>query len=187
MPVNRLSLVVGVLLTSLLTGTANAQSNAYVLGAIGNTNADASFGFLNRLDDDGSSFKLGVGYAFTPNVAVEAAYQDFGSHDGETDCPPGFACLVIPVSARADLTGISVAVVGSLPLSDMLSAYGKVGFISWDVEFEGFSSAFDTSGEDLLYGAGLKLSLNDSWKLFAEYEQTDLDLGTAEIGVSFHF
>ncbi|MDH3621786.1 MAG: porin family protein, partial [Gammaproteobacteria bacterium] len=149
--------------------------------------ADASFGFLNRLDDDNSSFKLGAGYAFTPNIALEVAYQEFGSHDGETDCPPGFACLVIPVAARADVTGISLAVVGSLPLSDKFSAYGKIGLISWDVEFEGFSSAFDTSGEDLLYGAGLKLSLNDSWKLFAEYEQTDLDLGTAEIGVSFHF
>lgn len=187
MPVNRLSLAFGVLLTTLLAVPANAQSNAYIFAAIGNTNADASFGLLNRLDDDGSSFKLGAGYAFTSNIAVEVAFQDFGSHDGETDCPPGFACLVIPVSARADLTGTSLAVVGTVPISDKFSAYGKIGLISWDVEFEGFSSAFDTSGEDLLYGVGLKWSVNDRWKVFAAYERAELDLGTAEVGVSLHF
>ena len=187
MPVNRLSLVSGLLLTTLFAGTATAQSNAYVFGAIGNANSDVALGGLNRVDDDNSSYKLGAGYAFRPNLSLEFAYQDFDRHSGETDCPPGFACLVIPVAARADLTGVSLAVVGSVPLSDKFSAYGKLGIFSWDVEFEGFSSPFDDSGEDLLYGVGLRWSVDERWKVFAEYERVELDLDTALIGVSFHF
>lgn len=187
MSVNRLSLVFGVLFTTFLAGTAAAQSNAYVFGAIGDASSDVALGGLNRVDDDNNSLKVGLGYAFLPNMSVELAYQDFSRHDGETDCPPGFACLVIPVSARADLTGISLAAVGSVPLSDSLSVYGKIGIFSWDVEFEGISSAFDDSGEDLLYGAGLKWSIDDRWSIFGEYEGVDLDLDIIQIGVSLNF
>ena len=187
MPVNRLSLVSGLLLAAFFASTATAQSNAYVFGAIGNTNTDVALGVLNRVDDDNSSYKLGAGYAITPNVSLEFAYQDFDRHNGQTDCPPDFACLVIPVAARADLTAFSLAVLGSVPLSDRFSAYGKLGVFSWDVEFEGFSSPFDDSGEDLLYGVGLKWSIDDSWKVFAEYERVELDLDSAQVGVSFYF
>lgn len=187
MSFSRISLVAGVLLTTMLSGTAAAQGKFHVFGALGNASSDVALGGLNHVDDDSNSLKLGAGYAFTTNVSVELAYQDFNRHDGETDCPPGFACLVIPVSARADLTGVSLAVVGDVPLTDRLSGYGKIGFFSWDVKFEGISSAFDDSGEDLLYGAGLKWRIDDRWKVFAEYERIELDLDTAQIGVSYDF
>ena len=187
MLINRLSIVAGVLILALFSDTAVAQSGFYVYGAFGNTDTDVSLGGLNRVDDDNSSFALGAGYELTRNISLEGAYLDFGSHDGETDCPPGITCLVIPVSAQADLTGISLSLIGSIPLTDSLDVYGKVGFVSWDVDFEGISSAFDTSGEDLLYGAGLRWSIDDHWKVFAEYGRVELDLDTASIGVSYHF
>lgn len=187
MLINRISFVAGILLSAVLSSTAAAQDNLYVFGALGSTNSNVALGGLNRVDDDNTSYSVGAGYAFTTNLSLEVAYQDFGRHDGETDCPPGFACLVIPVSARADLTGVSLAVVGSADLTDRLSAYGKIGFFSWDVEFEGFSSAFDDSGEDVLYGVGLKWSIDDRWKVFAEYERVELDVDTARIGVGYHF
>jgi len=187
MSLTRISLVAGVLLTTMLSGTAAAQGNFYVFGALGNTDSDVALGGLNRVDDDNSSYALGAGYVFTPNLSLEVAYQDFSDHDGQTDCPPGFACLVIPVVAQADVAGISLALVGSVPLTDRLGAYGKVGFISWDVEYDGISSAFDDSSEDLLYAAGVNWSINDRWKVFAEYQRVELDLDTAAVGVSFHF
>jgi hypothetical protein len=57
--------------------------------------------------------------------------------------------------------GISLSLIGSVPLTDSLDVYGKFGFISWDIGFNGFYSAFDNSGEDLLYGAGLRWSIDD--------------------------
>ncbi len=187
MLINRLSIVAGVLVLAVFSDTASAQSDFYVFGAFGNTNSDVALGGLNLLDDDNSSYTLGAGYVVSPNFSLEAAYQDFGSHDGETDCPPDITCLIIPVSAQADLTGISLSLIGSIPLTDSLDVYGKVGFASWDVEFKGFSSAFDDSGEDLLYGAGLRWSIDDHWKVFAEYGKVELDFDTASIGVSYHF
>ncbi len=137
MLINRLSTVAGVLVLALFSNNAVAQSDFYIFGAFGNTNSDVALGGLNRIDDDNSSYALGAGYVVTGNFSLEGAYQDFGSHHGETDCPPGFACLVIPLSAQADLTGISLSLIGSIPLTDSLDVYGKVGFVSWDVDFEG--------------------------------------------------
>ena len=185
--INKLSITAGALLLVLFSENAVAQSGFYIFGAFGNTNSDVALGGLNRVDDDNNSYALGAGYAFTPNVSLEGAYQEFGSHNGETDCPPGVTCLVVPLSAQADLTGISLSLVGSIPLTDKLDVYGKIGFVSWDIEFKGISSAFDTSGEDLQYGAGLRWSIDDHWKAFAEYGKVELDFDTASIGVSYHF
>ncbi len=187
MLINRLSTVVGILVLALFSNNVVAQSDFYIFGAFGNTNSDVTLGGENRAYDDKSSYALGAGYAVTRNFSLEAAYQDLGSHNGETDCPPGFTCLVIPVPARAELTGISLSLIGSIPLTDRLDVYGRVGLISWDIDFDGISSAFDASGEDLLYGAGVRGSIDDHWEVFAEYRRVELDFDTAGIGVSYRF
>lgn len=177
----------GMLLVTAYSGSAAAANEFYVFGAIGNTDSTVFLGGQNRIGDDGTRWTLGAGYEFSSNFSVQASYADFGSHYGETDCPPGFACLVIPVPTEADLTGIALSLTGNLPLTDYLDAYGKIGVLSWDLEFDGISAAFDTSGEDLLYGAGLRWSVDNHWDLFAEYERVDLDIDTASIGVSYSF
>jgi len=179
--------VAGGLVLALLCHVTVAEGNFYVHGSFGNSNTDISLGGPNRVDDDNTSYTFGAGYAFNPNVSLEAAYRNSGSHNGETDCPPGFACLVIPVSTQADLTSISLSLIGSIPLTDRLDVFGKVGLASWNVDFEGISAAFDDSGEDLLYGTGLRWSIDDRWKVFAEYEKLDLDSDTAAIGMNFYF
>ncbi len=179
----------GALALALLSENAVAQSSFYVFGAFGNTDSDVALGGLNRVDDDNSSYALGAGYAFTRNVSLEGAYQDFGSHNGETDCPPDFACvaLVVPLLTKADLTAYSLSVIGSIPLTDTLDVFAQVGIASWDVNYKGISSVFDTSGEDLLYGAGLRWTIVDNWKFLVEYKKVDLGFDTAGIGVSYHF
>jgi OOP family OmpA-OmpF porin len=185
--IKKLPIVAIGLVLALFCDTTVAQSNFYVHGSFSNSNTDILLGGLNHVDDDNSSYALGAGYAFTPNVSLEAAYRDFGSHNGETDCPPDFTCLIIPVLTKADLTGISLSLIGSIPLTERLDMFGKVGFTSWNVDFDGISAAFDDSGEDFLYGAGLRWSIDDRWKVFAEYERHDLDLNSAAIGVNFYF
>jgi len=186
---SKLSIVAGVLMLAILSDTAIAQSDFYVFGTFGNTSSDISFNAQNRIDGNNDSYALGAGYTVNRNFSLEVAYKDIDSQNAETDCPPDFACvgLVLPLLTKADLTAISLSVNGSIPLTDSLDVYGKVGFVSWDVDFEGISSAFDTSGEDLLYGAGLRWSIDDHWKVFAEYGRVELDLDTASIGVSYHF
>lgn len=183
----KFAVAIMVLIVALFSEVAAAQSGLYVYGAFGNTDSEVALGGLNRVVDDNGSFAFGAGYAFNRNISLEGAYLDFGSHHGETDCPPGFTCLVVPVSAEADLTGISLSLIGSLELTARLDVYGKVGFVSWDIDFTDISSAFNASGEDLLFGAGLRWSIDDHWKVFAEYGKVELDLNTASIGVRYHF
>lgn len=175
------------LLLCVCSHPAAAQDGLYLFGAAGNADSDVGLGGQNRTDDDDSSYMFGVGYAFTENVSIEGAFHDFGSHASQTDCPPGFACLVVPLLTQADITAFSLSLVGSYPLNDRWDVYGKLGVTSWDVEFAGISSAFDDSGEDLHYGAGLRWSIDDRWKLFAEYERVDLDLDGLSIGIRFDF
>jgi opacity protein-like surface antigen len=184
---NRWSFAAGVLILALFSNAAIAQNEIYLFGALGNTNSDIALGSINRVDSDGGSYALGAGYAFNRHFSVEAAYTDFGSLTGETDCPPLYACLIIPVSAQADLTAVSLSAIVNFPITKKVAAYGKAGFASWDLGFGGISSAFDTSGEDVLYGAGLRWSISDRWKVFAEYGRLDLGLDTASAGLSYSF
>lgn len=176
-----------ILMLAVFSNAAVAENDFYLLAALGTTSSDVALGGLNRVDDDDVSFTLGAGYAVSPIISIELAYQDFGSQNGATDCPPGFACLVIPVTTQADLTAVSLSMLGNVPVTNQLDAYGKLGIVSWDVGFNGISSAFDASGEDLLYGVGLRWSIDDRWKLFAEYTRAELDLDTASLGLSYHF
>lgn len=187
MLLRRYFVVAKVIILLLLSNLAEAQGPFYIFGSLGNTSADIAFGGLNRVDDDDISYALGAGFVISEILSIEGAYHDFGSHNGETDCPPDFACLIVPVSTKADLTGISLSLIGSVPVADRFEAYGKVGVVSWDTDFSGISSAFNTSGEDLLYGVGLRWSIEDRWRVSAEYSRVDLDLDTARIGLSYHF
>jgi opacity protein-like surface antigen len=172
---------------SSLSHIAVAQNDFYIFGAISNTDADVALGGLNSIDDDDSSFTLGGGYEFSEYLSLEAAYRDFGNQAGQTDCPPGFACLIIPLLTEADVTAFSVSVLGSFRITDTLDGYGRLGVTRWDVEFDGISSAFDDSGEDLHYGVGLRWSFEDHWKIFAEYTQVDLDIVGVSVGIRYGF
>ena len=186
---NKLSIVTGVLVLVLFNDTSVAESDFYVFGKFGKTNSGITFTTENRVDSDNDSYALGVGYTVNQNFSLQAAYQGFGSHNATTGCPPGFACvgLVLPLSTRADLKVVSLSAIGSIPLTDRFDVFGKVGIASWNVDYTGISSAFDTSGEDLLYAAGLRWSIDDNWKISAEYEKVELGFDTAGIGVSYHF
>jgi OOP family OmpA-OmpF porin len=186
---NRLSIVACVLGLTILADTAIAQSGFYAFGSFGTTDFDISFSTLARVDGNDDNYKLGAGYVVNRNLSLEVAYHDFGNQNARTDCPPDFACvaLLLPLRTRADSTAYSLSVIGSIPVTERFDVFGKVGIAGWDVGFEGISSVFDTSGEDLLYGAGLRWSINDHWKVFAEYEKIELGVDTAGIGVSYHF
>ncbi len=172
-----------------LSDVAIATQGVYVFGSYGSTGTDVSLDTATRVDDSRGSFRIGAGYAVNRNFSLEAAFHKFAGQSATTDCPPDFACagLVVPLVTRADSTAYSLSFIGSVPVTDRFGVFGKVGLASWDVDFRGISSAFDASGEDLLYGAGLRWSLDDQWSIFAEYEKLELEVDTAGIGLSYRF
>jgi hypothetical protein len=176
-----------ILIANLIVTAAAAEGRSYVFGSVATTRSDVALGGLNGVDDDSGSYSLGFGILMTDNFSVEAAWADYGTHAGQTNCPPDIACVTVPLSSDAELKGVSLSLLGSLPLSATWKAYARLGFLSWDVDYEGLSAAFDASDENLLYGIGLRWSLSERWKYFVEYQRVNLDLETASIGVSYHF
>jgi OOP family OmpA-OmpF porin len=174
-------------LLALLSGSASAENGFYAFGIAGTSRVDTTYDIFNSVDDDQTGFSVGVGFALNQNFSIEAAYLDFGTHRAQTDCPPDLLCLVVPAPARADLSGYSVSLIGSIPLGERWALYGKAGLASWDIQYRGLASAFDRSNNDLLLGAGLQWTWNDRWKLFAEYFGADDELGFAGLGARYRF
>jgi OOP family OmpA-OmpF porin len=73
-------------------------------------------------DESDKSYKLFGGYQFTPNFALEAGYFKLGQFGFvSTTVPPG------SLSGQIKLHGVNLDLVGSFPLTDRLSAIGRLG------------------------------------------------------------
>ena len=93
------------------------------------------------------------------------------------------------------LSGLNASAVGSLPLGDVFTLFGKIGYTSYDAEVSGRvdgSTVFSekVSDEDLTYGVGGAFSLDKSFSLRAEYEMleaSDAEFNVLSIGGVFRF
>jgi len=81
------------------------------------------FGTASIEDRDRSTgYKLFGGYQFTPHLAVEGGYFDLGKF--------GYTATTVPagtLSGEMRVRGLSLDLVGTWPLTDRLSALGRVG------------------------------------------------------------
>lgn len=130
------------------------------------------------LDDEDTGGKIFGGYRFTKFISVEAAYYDFGEIEDQ--------------GSSLDVDGISLALVGTWPINDAFSVFGKVGAHDWDAEVSGPFTAqlSDDSDGDVFYGIGAQYNFNERISVRAEierYEVDDLDYDVATIGLLYNF
>ena len=185
------------------------ESPWYVAVRLGKSSADAQLGarFPQRIDDQAGGAAVDVGYEVNGYLAVEAGYQDMGSHAGfgspcrQTDdacpellatfdlCAEGFACTEVLAALEAEISGFSLALVPSLPLGDRFSVRGKLGLFAWDADLAaarfGFSETF--SGEEVLAGVGVEYSFPTGLGLLIQHEEMNLDVGATSLGLSWRF
>ena len=183
------------LLTALLALAPAAKAGGiYFVGKLGSTDTsvDASAAFDNVLDGDDNSSSIGLGLRFGA-WAVQAEYYDLGKVPGfGSACPPEELCISVPIPLEADSSAISVTVLPHYELTRNLQAYAKLGFISWDtdisaVEETGSQFLEEFSGEDLVYGVGVRLSIPGPVGAFAEYERIADTFDTFAIGATWGF
>ena len=147
--------------------------------------------------DDSTGYRLTVGYNVNANVAVEGSYTYAGEFDADDDVLAEVSFFTgVPVEdASVEVDGIELAVVGKAPLSDTVSAYGKIGVFMWDAEFDvdlgSFGSDSDSDdGSDPFYGAGVSFGINQRVALNLEYmfyEASDGDVDVLGAGVMVNF
>jgi len=163
-------------------------------------------GLASSIDDKDTGYKLQLGYKFTPNWAIEGGYIDLG----ESNYNANFTGSVIPGgpgSANAEIkaSGWNIAGVGTYPVNDQFSVFGKLGLIDAKVEANIGVTAGGLSADDSVsstkwkthWGVGASYNVNKQWGLRAEWErfnklgdddtvgESDIDL--LSVGVVFNF
>ena len=185
------------------------ESPWYVTARFGEASAEAQLGDRHpqRIDDEAGSAAVDVGYEINRYLAVEAGYQDLGSHAGfgspclQTDdacierlaglglCVEGSECAEILAALNADFSGLSVALLPTWPVTERLAVRGKIGLMAWDgdVTAVSFGVSERFSSEDLLTGLGVLYSFPGGLGILIQHEELDLDAGTTSLGLRWRF
>ena len=112
-----------------------------------------------------TAWKIFGGYQFNRNFAGEFGYTDLGK---TTLSLAGFG------SASNAVTGFELTGVGSLPVNQQLSVYGRLGFFLWNVDFmdgTGLFGSASASGTGLTFGFGASFNLATNAALRLEWQR----------------
>jgi OOP family OmpA-OmpF porin len=148
-PMNKKWLVamLGAAAMSVSAGAMAQQQTSgwYVGGDIGN----ADFG-----TEDDTAFRVLGGYQFNRNLAAEVGYGMLFDKGG------------------VDVTSLDVVGVGSFPLGNKFSLFGKLGIAMWEVDAGPFGSE---DGNDLTYAIGLQYDISRNLALRGQWQSYDTD------------
>jgi OOP family OmpA-OmpF porin len=163
-------LAAGALIALATAAHADEKKGLYIGAGLGqfNVNVDNASDIaaaVGDFDSDDTSFKVFGGWRFAPFIAVELDYIDFGGPDDQLG----------GVNVKAEVKGGAPYVVGTLPLGP-IELFAKVGYLFYDLDVTvaGVTSSHTSSSEDdLLYGAGIGITLFGHLNTSLEYELLD--------------
>jgi OOP family OmpA-OmpF porin len=157
-------------------GAALPQDASWYVGlGVGRLKADECAPAPAACDDKGTAWKLFGGYQFTPYLGYELAISDMGKR-------PASLAGIGPVTANFRF--FEMALTGTLPLGQRLSAYGKAGIFTWDIDYDlppGFNGSADSNGNDYTFALGLKYHFTPSLAMRLEWQRYN-DVGDAATG-----
>jgi OmpA-OmpF porin, OOP family len=146
------------------------------------------------IEDDDTGFSLFGGYRFSRNLAVEIAYVDLGKAELNATgrllpLQPGFL-LTVTNSIEIDTSGVSAAVVGSLPLGETFDIHGRLGLLFARTKYD-LSTTFvvappanSKSSQPALFGAGAAAHLGAHWSVGLDWTRfTSVGANDAEFDV----
>ncbi|HJY77769.1 MAG TPA: outer membrane beta-barrel protein [Burkholderiales bacterium] len=132
----------------------NSDLGFYAGASVGQSSSDC--GALSGCDDKDTAYRIFGGYKFHPNIAVEGGYSPLGSIEGS--------------GIKAESNAWDVVGVGSWPLGNNFSIFGKLGFYNAEVKLSGNASGKKTT-TDLTYGVGGQYDFNRNLGLRLEWSR----------------
>lgn len=154
-----------------------------------NASAQDSNGFFVSANIGPSQYKLddvekknkflagvGVGYSFTPNVALELGFNDYGKINVDS------------VNARVSATHLSLLL--SAPIANDFSIYGRLGVARVELQADGFGLNFSERKTKGLYGIGAAYNFAKNIQGTIEFQNqkvVDGDVRALAMGVKFKF
>jgi OOP family OmpA-OmpF porin len=150
------------------------------------------------IDDTDMAFSVFGGYQFSSYFAVEGGYVDLGERSvtftGEgTDIASFYdnAEHVYPQSGK----GLSVTLVGSLPLSESFKVSAKLGYFDWKGNYntaeQSTNVGSDTiSGGDIWFGGEINYRVDDDIQVYVSAQRFELSRDTTTniaLGIRYYF
>jgi opacity protein-like surface antigen len=143
------------------------------------------------------SFDVAAGWMFG-QFGIEVGFTDFGSAEQRYTLPescnasPGGGCQSRDWTAQMEMSGIRAFVVGSVPVSDNIDAYLKLGAMKWDADYAGFERnqafvpgppiaprydpvTFSNDDTGLAAAMGVNLRTDSPFSLRVEFNYYDVD------------
>lgn len=137
---------------------------------------DAGSTKLDSFSDRESSLGAFVGYNVNQNFAIEGGYRRLASMDEG---------VLRNFDGKIDQTSLSA--IGTLPLSNGFSVFGRLGYnrVVEKVSGDGFSFKF--SDNKALYGVGVGYAFDDKLSGRIELQKPSSDSHNISAGVSYAF
>jgi OmpA-OmpF porin, OOP family len=161
--------LIAVLSAAAMTVSAGAlaqqsrMSGWYVGGDIGKVD----FG-----SEDDTGFRILGGYQLNRNFAAELGYGMLFDKGG------------------AEVTTWELVGIGSYPLANNFSIFGKLGFAMWETEVSVLGLTLKEDGTDLTYGFGVQYDVNPRLAIRGQWQRYDVDPDEADmfsIGLIYRF
>lgn len=199
-------IAVSVLGVSALGMMAANATGIYVIGQAGyaNTHMKDKITFQPSVPDfqianNGLAGRLGVGYQFNPNLAVELGYLQLAKQVGTVNAS-GFT----PGTETLKQNAIDIAAKGIIPITDKFNAYGKLGvaYLTSTItsRFEGIkdnqNEAFGIAKHKLAPEVGVGVSYNITPNVFVDTSLTHIqpmgknkpgNVDFAALGIGYRF
>jgi OOP family OmpA-OmpF porin len=149
-----------------------AQPNTFYGGAdIGSTKIDD----FSKRDTSVGAF---VGYNFHQNFAVEGGYRRLSDTDFDTG---GFG------TANARVSQAHLSLIGSLPVGESFSVYGRLGVNRLEARFSSGGYSAKDSTNKALYGVGMSYAFSPTVSARLEVQKPASDATNLSTGVAFQF
>lgn len=174
MDIKPLRLLLSPALTVLLFANSaaadqNSDSGLYVSGSVGQNRIQSGLP-----EESTTVLKAAVGWQFSPHLGIELSYDDLGEFPGPA-----------PAYTDFDLTGVTAAVTGHLPISENIALFATAGQIWWSADSSFFffsrSTGMNSTGKlsfsesDALMGLGASYELSEQLELELEYNYYQFD------------
>lgn len=128
-----------------------------------------------------TAYRAQVGYQLNQNWAIEGGYVNLGK----------YKLSGAGVTGSISGKGVQASVVGTLPLSNSFSLFGKVGAIhlseKGSIVGGGLTESVSEKETKATYGAGVQLRLGESASVRAQYEKLTNDVNMVSAGLVLHF
>ncbi len=149
------------------------DSGWYVGGHIGQSDID-------EIGEKDTAFRILGGYQINKNFGAELGYTDFGKSESGGITFKGNA--------------IELTAVGTLPINNQFSVYGKLGFAMTEGEASALGVSRSEDSVTPTYGVGVQYNFSPTLGLRGEWQRYDVgddpiqsDVDVLSIGVIFRF